>query len=185
MAHMICAGAMTFSAPRAGSSAVTSQPAIGSASATDNKGVVVPTGRKVVTSWYDAGLRLTADKPAAEPISRVALVQSWYDAGLRLTPDVAVPAAAEPAAEAPAHAQDLVAAPAGFVWGETFVFDDAGTASLVGKVVPVKTADAPTSKADRQTSSEAIDLTQLILKERIGEGTQSEVSVAGLGHSCY
>lgn len=160
MAHMICASAVSrLSAPAAGSSVVASQ-----AAATTNTGVVVPTGRTAVTSWYDAGLRLK--------------------------PDVAVPAAVEPAGEAAvvaAATYDLVeaAAPAGFVWGGTFVFDDdddAGTAELIGKVVPMKVAPAASGAGDAETVgfSEDIDLTRLILKERIGEGTQSEVLLGEL-----
>ena len=58
-----------------------------------------------VSSWFDAGLRLTpeVEEPAAvgpkameQAVEPAVVVSSWFDAGLRLTPEVEEPVAVEP-----------------------------------------------------------------------------------------
>lgn len=85
--------------------------------------------------------------------------------------------------------------PSGFGWGETFVFDQDGTAvPVVGRVVPTKVTpkatideidswyDASETKPPQETNR--VDIDELDIGRRIGQGTQCEVRLGELpGHS--
>ena len=164
MVHLVsCAGAMAFSAPCVVGIPRISLVMCSPTTATEPlTGVVIPTDRASTTSWYDG----------AEPSAfKAPSVTSWYDIGVRLT------AAPEPAPVPVVSWYDngVRLSPQVNSWYDGGVRLDLGAAA----------AAAAAAAAD-MTAAREVDFNALVILERIGQGTQSEVLLGelpnGVGH---
>ena len=154
-----------------------------------------------VSSWFDAGLRLTpeVEEPAAvgpkameQAVEPAVVVSSWFDAGLRLTPEAEEPVAVEP--EPVVEPKPVVEA----VVPSSSCYDDAGlrqipwqrvahrppgrpeeaTEPAVAPTIEATTAAVVAATATPEAATATIEATTAEVAEPSVEGAEPTVEVA-------